>query len=118
VLLVPAWDFVVDDELHLRMATLRGIEGGFTVVRAAQQGLLTVTDSRGEVLARAGRGSEPDAELVTVAPWGAGPTPYARHGDLFAWACAVAAAALLSAAALRRRREVTVPQKIVIDKTQ
>jgi len=50
VLLVPAWDFVIDDWYHARMAILRGVESGFSVARAAKQGLLTVSDNRGRIL--------------------------------------------------------------------
>ena len=51
LLLVPAWDFDVDGWLHGRMAILRGVESGFSIVRAPKQGILTVTDDRGRVLA-------------------------------------------------------------------
>lgn len=49
VLFVPAWDFVVDDWLHSRMAILRGVENGFSEVRAARTGLLTISDCYGRV---------------------------------------------------------------------
>ncbi len=51
LMVVPAWDFIVDGWLHDHMAVARGLENGFTVVRAAKQGLLTISDSRGVVLA-------------------------------------------------------------------
>lgn len=51
LLLVPAWDFDRDRWLHARMAILRGVENGFGVARAARNGLLTLSDSRGRVLA-------------------------------------------------------------------
>jgi apolipoprotein N-acyltransferase len=49
--LVPAWDFTLDGWLHDRMAVMRGVESGFTVVRAAKQALLTVSHDRGRILA-------------------------------------------------------------------
>jgi len=48
-LFIPAWDFVVDDWLHARMAILRGVENGFSEVRAARQGRLTISDYYGKV---------------------------------------------------------------------
>lgn len=33
LMLVPAWDFVRDGRAHSRMAVLRGVEGGYAVVR-------------------------------------------------------------------------------------
>lgn len=44
LLFVPARDFEVDGWQHSRMAVMRGVENGFTVVRAARQGRLTVSD--------------------------------------------------------------------------
>ena len=58
LLLVPAWDFTLDGWLHGRMAVMRGVESGFTIARAAKQGLLTVSDDRGAfcIPARSGTG--------------------------------------------------------------
>ena len=50
LMLVPAWDFGADGWLHARMAILRGVEGGYAMVRAAANGILTVSDARGRVL--------------------------------------------------------------------
>ena len=47
MLLVPALDFTGDGWLHSRMALVRGVESGLTVVRAAAYGRLTVTDAGG-----------------------------------------------------------------------
>lgn len=77
VMLVPALDFTSDGWLHSRMALVRGVEDGLTVVRAADYGRLTVTDARGRVL------GEDDAQLlVTMRPAAQG-TVYARTGDWF-----------------------------------
>jgi apolipoprotein N-acyltransferase len=56
LLLVPAWDFDADGWLHGRMAILRGVENSFSIARAPRHGILSVSDSRGRVLARAARG--------------------------------------------------------------
>lgn len=99
LMLVPAWDFGADGWLHSRMAVMRGVEGGFTVVRAARNGLLTVSDDRGRVLWQVeSRPSFTQASLET--PLGEGQTFYARHGDWFAWACLL----LLAAALVRLAR--------------
>jgi apolipoprotein N-acyltransferase len=99
----PAWDFGKDGWLHGRMAMLRAVEGGFTLVRSARGGIMSVSDRYGRVLAEAPSG--PDAPLLTAqAPISvAGPTVYARIGDLFGWAC-LAAAALFWLSGFGRRR--------------
>ena len=103
-LLVPAWDFDRDAWMHARMAVLRGVESGFAVVRSARQGLLTVSDRHGRIVAVTASGSAPVASLTVHAGFGAGtPTVYARLGDVFGWFCVIASVAALLAS-LRGRR--------------
>jgi apolipoprotein N-acyltransferase len=85
VLLAPAWDFGPDGWLHSRMAIWRGVESGFTVVRAAKQGQLVVSDAYGRVLAEAASTAEGFARLSTSAPARHVPTLYSRWGDWFGW---------------------------------
>jgi apolipoprotein N-acyltransferase len=85
LMLVPAWDFVDDGWLHGRMAILRGVESGFSIARSVKQGILTLTDSRGRVLAQHVTGSLPFDILVGSLPLGSGQTFYVRTGDWFAW---------------------------------
>ena len=94
---VPANDFVKDDWIHARMAVMRGVENGFAVVRAAFQGLETISDAQGRILARAptsGRGMTVISADVALGP---GPTLYTRIGDIFAWMCLVLTLALAAA---------------------
>ncbi len=95
LLLVPAWDFTLDARLHGRMAVLRGVESGFTIVRAAKQGLLTVSDDRGRILAQQDAATVPFASLVATAPVRHDNTLYLKWGDWFAWLNAVGLLALL-----------------------
>jgi apolipoprotein N-acyltransferase len=85
LLLVPAWDFTLDGWLHGRMAVLRGVESGFTIVRAAKQGILTVSDDRGRILAQQDAATVPFASLVATAPVRHDNTIYVQWGDWFAW---------------------------------
>lgn len=80
LLLVPAWDFGRDAELHARLARTRALEGGFTLVRSARQGLVGVYDDRGRVLAEA-RSGVPATVLVADVPIVAERTVFsASHG--------------------------------------
>ncbi len=83
ILWVPAWDFVVDGYLHSRMAMMRSVEGGFSLIRNARQGRLTISDWRGKVLYEANSENGSYTVLtgkISVAPH---PTLYARAGDWF-----------------------------------
>jgi apolipoprotein N-acyltransferase len=85
LLLVPAWDFVGDGWLHGRMAILRGIESGFSMARSPKQGILTVTDDRGRVLAQQVSSAAPLVTLLADVPVYSDRTIYDRFGDWFAW---------------------------------
>jgi apolipoprotein N-acyltransferase len=85
LVLVPAWDFVMDGWLHDRMAVVRGVESGFSIVRAAKQGLLTVSDDRGRILAEQHSDSADFATLLAAVPVRHDATLYDRWGDWFSW---------------------------------
>jgi apolipoprotein N-acyltransferase len=106
IAVAPGWDFGKDGWLHGRMAMLRAVEGGFTLVRSARGGIMSVSDRNGRVLAEAPSG--PDAPLlVAQAPVpNVTPTLYARFGDLFGWAC-LAGVVLFFGGILMRRPKAT-----------
>ena len=87
LLLVPAWDFGQDGWLHSRMAVLRGVEGGFAIARSAADGLLTVSDSRGRIVAERNSSESSEVLLDAELAVGSGGTFYSRTGDWFAWLC-------------------------------
>jgi len=85
LMLVPAWDFNLDRFEHGHMAVMRGVESGFTIVRAAKQGYLTVSDNRGRILAETRSDSAPFASLMADVPAAHDATVYLLLGDWFAW---------------------------------
>jgi len=102
LLFVPAWDFDIDRWLHGRMAVLRGVEDGFTIARSAKEGLLTVSDNRGRILAEKRSDASPFSSLVVVVPVYRTATIYSRFGDWFAWITLVLLVVLV-ASAIRRK---------------
>ena len=96
VMLVPAWDFAyLDGWLEARTTVMRGVENGYTIIRASREGLLTASDPYGRILAEIPSSAMPGRSLlarVTVAnPL---PTVYTRIGNVFGWLCVVAAVLL------------------------
>jgi apolipoprotein N-acyltransferase len=85
LVLVPAWDFNVDRWWHGHIAVMRGVESGFSIVRAAKNGYLTVSDNRGRILAETRSDSAPFATLLARAPAVHDATLYILLGDWFAW---------------------------------
>jgi apolipoprotein N-acyltransferase len=88
LLLVPAWDqgVTVDAAFHGHLSVMRGVEDGFSQVRDAKNGLLTVADDRGRILAE--KSTRSDGELVRMlasVPVRHDATLYQLWGDWFAW---------------------------------
>lgn len=103
LLLVPAWDFNVDRWLHARMAMLRAVENGFALARASRNGLLTLSDNRGRVMAEAPTVSEHFVTVTGKLNVTRERTLYSRTGDWFAWLCLAALLMLMSLLFVRRK---------------
>jgi apolipoprotein N-acyltransferase len=97
VMLVPAWDFAyLDGWIEERTTAFRGIENGYSIVRASREGMLSASDPYGRILAETTSSVMPGRSLlvkVTVAD----PvhTLYTRIGNLLGWLCVAAAAAFI-----------------------
>jgi apolipoprotein N-acyltransferase len=104
LMIVPASDSKVDDWMAARITALRGVEGGYTVARAARQGFSSVSDRFGRFTAqqRSGAVVRTLSAAVPIPPGGV--TPYTRFGDAFGWSCVLALALILFWARASRRR--------------
>jgi len=102
---IPAWDFVKDDWLHSRMAILRGVENGFSEVRTARQGRLTISDAYGRVLAEANSSTGNTVTLTGDVPIQKLNTIYGRWGNWFGIADIVAAIFFIFLAVKRHRSQ-------------
>ena len=109
VMLVPAWDFdYLDGWIEARTTAMRGIENGYTIVRSSREGLLTVSDAYGRILAERSSSAMPGvslfARVIVADPLH---TLYSRTGNIFGWLSVVAAAVFLSL----NRRTTRIPNK-------
>jgi apolipoprotein N-acyltransferase len=102
LLLVPAWDFNIDRWLHARMAVLRAVENGFALARSARNGLLTLSDNRGRIIAEAA--TVPGQFVSTSGKVNVAreETFYTRVGDWFGWLCVAIFVILLAFQLLTR----------------
>lgn len=101
-MIVPADDFGSDGWIHARMAIMRGVENGFAVLRSAFDGLETISDAQGRILARAPTERGGMAAVSADVPLGPGPTLYTRIGDVFPWLCAALSLLLCARLAVGR----------------
>ena len=100
LMLVPAWDFNSDRTWHGHMAIMRGVEGGFSIARAAKNGYLTVSDDRGRILAETRSDSAPFATLLADVPVEHESTLFQKWGNWFAWVATAALALALTRLAM------------------
>ena len=96
LLIIPSSDWQEIDPIHTRMALVRGIENGCSVVRQTNKGLSAAADAQGRILASVDFFQTSPCVMVAQVPVRGVPTLYARVGDLFAWLCVVALAMLLT----------------------
>jgi apolipoprotein N-acyltransferase len=97
VMLVPAWNPTWEDARIEGYNTLvRGVENGYTVVRVAREGFMTVSDAYGRIVAEKPSQPLPGSVLLARVPSvGRVPTVYSDIGDLFGWLCVAAGLVLL-----------------------
>ena len=85
LMLVPAWDFVVDRSWHGHMAVMRGVENGYSIARAARGGFLTVSDDRGRIVAEKRSNAELFSNLIARVSAAHEKTIYSTLGNWFGW---------------------------------
>lgn len=86
ILLVPAWDWEGPNAvLHERMATVRGVENGYAIARAAKEGFVSAHCQYGHGFASSSTFERDPAMVVMDVPLGSGHTLYSRLGDWFGW---------------------------------
>ncbi|OOG46825.1 nitrilase-related carbon-nitrogen hydrolase [Rhodanobacter sp. C01] len=91
---VPAGDMGIDGWQHGIMSVMRGVEGGFSIVRAAHDGLVFASDAQGRLVALKKDAPAGLTMIVADLPLGSGPTLYTRIGNAFPWLCGIFALAL------------------------
>ena len=104
ILYVPAWDFNVDGWWHCRIAMMRAVENGYSLVRNAQEGRLTISDDRGRVTAEASCEGAKHAALTGRVGASASRTVYSRWGNWWGWVNLVAAICFLGMMIGRKKR--------------
>jgi apolipoprotein N-acyltransferase len=105
LLAVPAWDFGRDGWSHGRIAILHAVENGVPMARAARDGLLTLTDRYGQLIA-VEKTTDGFTTLIGDLPLSGrgGDTLYDRIGDVFPWLCIAAGLGLTGFAFFKSRK--------------
>jgi apolipoprotein N-acyltransferase len=115
VVVAPASDWQGSEVIHQRMSVVRGVESGFSLVRAARGGVLSANDSRGRLVASRKPVHGEDTMALGTLPIGTGRTLYSRTDDWFGRLCVIftillmlrLVVTILSSAQTRRRGAAT-----------
>jgi apolipoprotein N-acyltransferase len=115
VVVAPASDWQGSEVIHQRMSVVRGVESGFSLVRAARGGMLSANDSRGRLVAARKPAHGEDTMALGTLPIGTGRTLYSRTDDWFGRLCVIftillmlrLVVTILSSAQTRRRGAAT-----------
>lgn len=87
IMLDPSWDWREIDPLHTRMAVVRAVENGFSLVRHTMKGLSLAVDPLGRTRAWLDHYKTRERRMVADVPARGMRTFYAWAGDWLPWAC-------------------------------
>lgn len=105
IMFVPGWDWPEMGRTHtLKMARLRAIENGYSLLRVGYYGYSAAFDHLGQVLATQDTTSPDRHMLFAEIPVRGTRTLYNLAGDFFAWLCVAAVAVAIGMAAVKGRR--------------
>jgi apolipoprotein N-acyltransferase len=90
---------------HLSNAIFRAVENDRPLVRVTNAGITALIDQHGDVRDQTQGFQEAVRTWVIAAPEAGRSTFYSRHGDVFAYGCALISLGFISVSFMRRRRQ-------------
>jgi apolipoprotein N-acyltransferase len=102
LLVVPSGDWQAITPWHARIAAVRGVENGLSILRPVRNGLLLASDPFGRPSATLSFFADPEPVLVANLATTGQPVLYPRLGDWFGWLCALGVAAVVLRGAVAR----------------
>ena len=110
ILLLPGWDWPAMGYTHtIKMARLRAVENGYSLVRVDFEGLSGAFDPYGRLLAMQDTLPGESHAMIVDVPAKRVATFYSRTGDVFAWLCLAIALGLCSLGIVRPRAAPASP---------
>jgi len=101
IMLVPSHDWREYGAAHTEKASLRAVEGGYSLIRQDAEGVSAAYDHEGHVLATTDYFTTEQQTMVAYVPVRGVTTIYDRIGDTFAWLCLACVLALAVTALAR-----------------
>ena len=105
LLLIPSSDWRAIDPIHTRMAILRGVENGCSVVRQTNKGLSAAADYQGRILASTDFFRTGERVMVAQVPVRGVRPPYVGFPDLLPLACGLVLGAGVARRWMAKKRD-------------
>lgn len=105
LLLAPSNDWPEIVNTHAKMARLRAIENGVSLLRPTSSGMSIAVDPYGRIVSCVDDFQSAGAPLVAVLPMQSVKTLYASMGDILTWICAISGIALFVMGVISRIRK-------------
>lgn len=97
IVYAPTWDFIYDAKYHMRLAVLRSVENGYSLVRSNKQGISSVNNDLGQIKAtRENYNDNEEVMFIAEIQEGKGQTLYSKYGDWFSYLCIILLLVLIS----------------------
>ena len=87
LLIVPSFDWPEIKNTHSKMALLRAIENGISLLRSSNYGISTAVDPYGNIMSSVDDIKSNGSPMVSVLPMGSVKTLYSTLGDFWTWVC-------------------------------
>ncbi len=104
LIIAPANDWPEIKNTHAKMARLRAIENGVSMLRPSNSGISTAVDPYGNIISLVDDVESNGAPLVAVLPTDSVQTLYVTLGDFLIWVCAFGAIVLFALGVVRSRK--------------
>jgi len=102
ILLAPSSDWKNVRNIHYRMAVLRAVENGFSILRPTSDGITAAVDPYGRIMGQVDYFVSNTFNMITILPVERVNTLYTAIGDWLAWMCLIFSAALISITLFRK----------------
>jgi len=105
LILGPSNDWEAIKNTHARMARLRAIENGISLLRPANGGVSIAVDPYGRILSQVDNTHSKGAPITALIPMNPIPTVYSALGDYFNWICLILFLACLTIGIVSRVKQ-------------
>lgn len=112
ILLAPSSDWRSVRNIHSRMAVMRAVENGFSLLRPTSDGITLAVDPFGRIVGQVDYFASNTSNLVTILPVKKVNTVYTAVGEWLAWLCLILSFFFMFYVFLRKNQDKKIRRNI------